>query len=451
MSSKSLALLLVSTLALSACGAVGPNPFAKRDAKLPASFVESEAGEVLASRAFWTEYQDKTLTGLVTRALAQSLDLKAAEQRIRAAEADLRAAAPLSSLLSGSTTVQRDRAGSEAVAGVSQTTTSVLSAGFVLDLFGRAQRARDAAASGVEAATAGAETARLAMLAELIAAYSDARYYQQALSLTRETISIRAHTVEITKTKLYVGTATQFDLAQAEAQLATARAELPGLEAQFNAQVFRLARLMDEPAAPLLAEMQKGAAPLRTPPGPGTGTPADLLRNRPDIRASEAALVAATAAVGMAEADLLPSLTLAGKVTDIGGATAWSFGPQLALPLLTHSRLAAAKDRKLAEAAQAEIAWRAAVAKAVEDVQRAQSNLRRARQRVVMLEAAAKAQDEAYRLATANFEAGSLTLLNLLEVDRARAASKLAVATARNEAAKGWAVLQIALGAGAKP
>src|SRR5690606_2343782 len=124
-------------------------------------------------------------------------------------------------------------------------------------------------------------TARLALLAEVIAAYSDARYYQQALSLTRETIAIRARTVEITQAKIAVGTATQFDLAQSEAQLATARAELPGLEAQVNAQSFRLARLLDEPAAPLLKQMQRGAAPLRTPPGPGTGTPADLLRNRP--------------------------------------------------------------------------------------------------------------------------------------------------------------------------
>ena len=443
-------LSLSALLLLSAC-AVGPDPMAKPQAALPASFAEGNTGPAgdVAAHAWWGDYRDRMLSDLVARGLAQNLDVMAANERIRAAEADLSATGPLVAPLDGSTTAVRER-GATSGGAVGHATTSSLSAAFVFDLFGGQRRARQGAAAALQSSVDQAQTVRLAWLASVISAYADARFNQQALALTRETISARARTVDITRTKTEMGSATAFELAQAEALLATARADLPGYEAQFNAQVFRLATLLDEPAGPLLSAMQRGAAPLRTPAGPGTGTPADLLRNRPDVRSTEQDLAAALAAVGVAQAAMLPSISLTGRISDVAGSQTWGFGPQLSLPVFNQGTLQVTRARRVSEVRQAEIAWRAAVSAAVEDVQTAQSNLRRHRQRSGTLQTAAASYDRAYDLAQQNFQAGSLSLLDLLEVDRSRASARLSAALAQGDAAKEWAVLQIAIGAGAR-
>ncbi len=293
------------------------------------------------------------------------------------------------------------------------------------------------------------DAARLAWIADLIDAYSDARYYQQALALTRQTISSREETVRITRDQREFGVVSEFDMAQAEALLAAARAELPGYEAQFNAQVFGIATLLNEPASSVLAQMRRGSGQPRIPGSARAGVPADLLRNRPDVRSAEYDLAAALAAVGVATADLLPSLTLTGSVSESGGAKSWGFGPAISFPVLNQGALQATRARRIAEAREAEIAWRASVSQAVEDVQVAQSNLRRYRQQVSALEGAAAAYDRAYQLARTSFAEGGLALLDLLDSDRSTASARLSAASARNQAAKEWAALQIATGTGA--
>ncbi|CAM4172833.1 efflux transporter outer membrane subunit [Paracoccus yeei] len=432
------------------CTAVGPDPDDRPAIPLPATFAAGEttpAGKV-ANRAFWAEYRDSVLNELIARGLKQNLDEAAARERIRAAAADLRGTGVLATQMSGTAETSRER-GSTAGAAVQDVGTSSLSANFVFDLFGGARRERQGAKASLEAAKADLGTARLAWIAELIDAYSDARYYQQALTLTRQTVSSREETVRITREQREFGVVSEFDMAQAEALLAAARAELPGYEAQFNAQVFSIATLLNEPASSVQAQMRRGAGQPRIPGSARAGVPADLLRNRPDVRSAEYDLAAALAAVGVATADLLPSLTLTGSVSESGGAKSWGFGPAISFPVLSQGALQATRARRVAEAREAEIAWRASVSEAVEDVQVAQSNLRRYREQTSALERAASAYNRAYQLARTSFAEGGLALLDLLDSDRSTASARLSAASARNEAAKEWAALQIAMGAGA--
>lgn len=441
--------LLGSVLALGACAAVGPDPNTLPTPAVPAGFQEGDGAATPPQVTFWSGYNDATLNRLIGQGMGQSFDIMAANERIRAAQADVQAAGPLASQVGGTSTAGRERAGGDGI-GAATANTATLSASLVFDLFGGARRAREGADASLRSAQAAAQTTRLAWLAEVIAAYADARFYQQALALTRDTIRTRQATLEVTRNSQSVGIATDYDLAQTEALLQTARADLPNYEAQFNAQVYRLSTLLNGQAAPLLAQMRGGSAQLRTPPGPGTGVPADLLRSRPDIRVAQADYAAALAAVGVATADLLPAISLTGTVTDQGGASAWGFGPGLSLPVLNQGALQATRNRRLSEARQAEIAWKSAIAAAVEDVQTAQSNLRRYRQRAATLEGAAASYDRAYALARQNFDAGALALVDLLEADRSRASARLAAGQARTAAAKEWATLQIATGAGSR-
>lgn len=439
---------LVPLLLAAGCAAVGPD-YERPQMALQQEFVGGNGGplEQVATNAWWQQFRDPMLSDLITRGLGQNLDVAAARERIRQAEANLRATG-VNAALDGSLSASRSRGGGESTS-LGTSSASELSASLVLDMFGGIRREQQAASANLAAAHSDLEQVRLAWLADLVAAYADARYYQQALALSRATIAAREETVRITQAQYDAGAETEYNLAEAQALLDAARADLPGYHAQFNANVFALATLLDTPAAPLLAQMQKGAPQLRVPSGGATGVPADLLRNRPDVRYYEQLLQAAVAEVGVAEADRLPSITLGGDLGVSAGVSSWSFGPALSLPLLNQGLLSASRDAAISEARQAEIDWRSSVRAAVEDVQLAQSNLTLYRQAANALQTSAASYERALGLARDNYRGGAITLLDLLDTDRSAASARISAASARNDAAKEWATLQIAIGAGA--
>ncbi|MEF3049061.1 efflux transporter outer membrane subunit [Pseudotabrizicola sp. L79] len=438
---------LVIGLLLAGC-AVGPD-VQRPEVAMQARFVggDAQAIQALATEQWWLAYNDATLTALVKRGLAQNLDVMAATEAIRQAEAELRATG-VNAATSGALAASATRSGGSGASSTVSTNSSTLGASMVIDLFGGIRHARNAAAAALTGAQADAETIRLAWLAELLAAYSNARFYQEALALTRTTITSREQTVEITRTQRDAGAATEYEVAEAQALLSTARASLPQYAALFDANVFAIATLLNEPAGPIMAQMQRGAPQLPVPKGARTGVPADLLRNRPDVRSAEADLAAALATVGVAEAALYPSLTLSGTVGRSDGATDWSFGPQLSLPVFNQGQLRATRDARISAARQAEIRWRAAITGAVEDVQTAQSSLSRYRQQAALLHTAANDHGRALALAQQNYRSGAITLLDLLETDRNTNAARISAASAANDAAQAWATLKIAIGAG---
>lgn len=435
-------------LTLTGC-AVGPD-YQRPEVPLTTRFADGDAQSIgsVAEEAWWRDYGDTMLTELVTRGFAQNLDVLAANERIRQAEANLRTTG-VNAAVSGSLDGAHTRQGGDAIDGTQSVDSAELGAAFVIDLFGGIRREREGAAASLVSARAEVETTRLAWLAELIASYSNARYYQEALTLTRDTIKAREKTVAITHLQLQAGASTQYDVAKAEALLSTARAALPQYVALFESNVYAIATLLNEPAGPIMQRMQGEAPQLKTPAGGRTGVPADLLRNRPDVRSAESDLAAAVAAVGVAEAALYPSLSLTGSVGRTDGVDSWSFGPYLSLPVLDQGSLRASRDAQASAARQAEIQWRASLVQAIEDVQVAQSNLRYYRQRAAALRQAADEYGRALSLAQKNFRAGAITLLDLLDTDRNTLSARISAASGVNDTAQAWATLKIATGAGA--
>lgn len=331
---------LILSLLLAGC-AVGPE-YQRPEVALQTRFVEGSAASIgaVATEKWWLNYKDPVLTGLVARGLAQNLDVMAATEAIRQAQANLRKTG-VNSAVDGALTAQQSTSGGDAIDGTVTSNSGSLGAALVLDFFGGLRREREAATASLTAAKAEAETVRLAWLAEVLSAYSGARYYQEVLALTRTTIKTREDTVEITRSQFDAGAATEYEVAEAQALLSTARASLPQYAALFDANVYAIATLLNEPAAPILTQMQKGAPQLSSPGGANTGVPADLLRDRPDVRRAEADLAAVVAAVGVAEAALYPSLSLSGTVSRTEITDSWSFGPQLSLPVFNQGALRA--------------------------------------------------------------------------------------------------------------
>ena len=194
--------------------------------------------------------------------------------------------------------------------------------------------------------------------------------------------------------------------------------------------------------------MMTAGAPQPNPPSSdAAGVPADLLRNRPDVRAAERELAAAVSAVGVAEAALYPSINLSGNVT-VGDSESWSFGPTLSIPLLNRPLLAARRDAAVARVQQAEIEWRRTVLAAVEEVQSAQSTFARSRQRLAAQQRAVDSYTQLVALSREAYQLGTTTLFALLDAEQSLADAQVAAATARRDVAADWLALQIAAGKG---
>ena len=440
--------LLASLSGLAACSGIGPD-YVPPTIALADSFAENGAaqtGDVAASR-WWTGLGDQKLNDLVARGLAQNLSVTAALQAVDEARANARAAGlgnQISGGISGSVTgidVSEDTL--DIIP--DQVRSATLSAGTALAGMDRRQ---EAALAGLEAAELDVGTARLAYLSSLVGAYIDARYFQETLELTRQSIADNTRILRVVERERSLGQAADLDVARAKAQLANVSAQLPSLESAFLANIYAIAALLSEPAEPLIKTLQAGAPQPIPRRAPQVGTPANLLRNRPDIRAVERRYAAAVAAIGVAEAQLYPTLTLSGTISASDTLDASLFGPSLALPLFNRGALTARRNAAIATAQQAETAWRASVQSAVRDVQTAQSAYRLSRRRVSQLQDAVSATRTAFDLTERAFEDGAIPLLDLLSAELTLTEARVGLAQAVQQSASDWLALQIATGSG---
>lgn len=434
----------VLALCLSSCVSVGP------DYEVPAialsnRFVEGDRQPATGAHDWWQDYRDDTLNGLVERGLAQNLSIRNAFERINEAEAGLRSTGH-AGLLSGGVAAEATQSGGS---NIPTTTASAagLNASFVLDIFGGERRAREEALAQLDAAAFDVGTARLAFLSSLVGSYIDARYFQEALAVTRQAIASRQETLQVVEQQLNAGTATELDLSQARALLSETRASLPTLETGFYSAIYTMATLLAEPAQPLVASLQRGAPQPRPRGTASAGVPADLLRNRPDIKSAERNLAAAVAAVGVAEAELYPSIELGGTIT-VSSDTTWSFGPSLNLPVLNRPALRANRDQFVSQARQRELSWREAVLSAVEEVQSAQSAYLRSLRTLEAQREVVNSYQRVVELSRSTFEGGTTVLTDLLDAERTLWNARLSLAEAVRDAASNWGTLQVAAGRG---
>lgn len=441
------ALALASLIAAVSACTVGPD-YAEPTIELADSFAEGEVrpiGDVAAER-WWLGFEDQILNDLVERGLTQNLDIRTTLARVAEAEAALRARG-LPSLVSGSVTASADVSGGD---NLSTSGDEALSANpsIVIDLFGGERRAGEQALAQLQSAELDVGTARLAYVSSLVGSYIELRYNQAALAYTRQTIAIRRETLDLVRTQRQAGTATELDELQAQANLEDARASLPAFETAFYAAAYAIATLIAEPVQAIEEALERGA-PQPAPPRDAaeTGTPADLLRNRPDIRAAERDFAAAVAAVGVSVANMYPSLSLSGAIT-ISGSSTWSFGPSLSIPVLNQPLLQANRDQAIAQAEAAELAWRSSVLAAVEDVQSAQSDYLRNGRAVSISRRAVASYTRVVELSRQTYEAGATTLLNLLDNQRSLLSANLTLALAYRDYASSWASLKVAAGQG---
>jgi NodT family efflux transporter outer membrane factor (OMF) lipoprotein len=332
-----------------------------------------------------------------------------------------------------------------------------IQAGWELDLFGRLRRSTEAQQADVQASAADLQALQVAVAAQVAAAYTDLRSGQQQLQLARQQADNQHATLRLARVRLGAGSATALEAARASAQWQAAQARLPALQARVAVAQHRLAVLLGLPPQALLAELDALRPLPALPPAVDPGTPADLLRRRPDVAAAEARLHAATARVGVATADLFPRLSLGGLLASVapGAGALWEAGSAsrsvwlgVDWSFLDVGRVRARIAASEAGAAAALAQYQQTVLQALEDTENALVQLQRTREEDALLQQAAAERAAAERLAWRRYEAGSAALGEVLDTQRDLLAVQDAAADSRRRALQAAVALYQALAGG---
>lgn len=456
-------LLPLTLLLLSGC-VVGPD-YKTPDAALPAKFTESAAASVgnTTLDPWWEDFHDKRLNAFVAQGMNENLDVLAALERISEAQANvvLAGAGAWPQISANGTAIAEGQDGSllQQQNGGSHSQSKTLNAGlgasWLLDLFGQYARARESANASLDAAYDNVNVARLAYLSNLSTTYISARFFQEALALNRLNLDSRQETLKLTEDIRAAGAASSLDVVQAEGLVNQTLAELPPLEIGFYQSANSMATLLGVPAGTITPSLIKGSGQPMPRYAAKAGIPADLIRNRPDIRRAERSLAAATAQIGVAESQLYPALTLDGTIgasrvisAATGNLTTWSFGPTLILPIFNGGALRAQVDLADSQAKQQYIAWKQTVLNAVEEVESAQAALIRDYQTVAALRRLVASNEEALSLARESYKGGASTILDVLDAERNVANSRLTLAASIRTLATDYVALNAAIGGG---
>ncbi|WP_261496608.1 efflux transporter outer membrane subunit [Albidovulum sediminis] len=439
-------LVLISCgMAVSACA----NGHAQRQATLDPPYIAplgAMPAPDLSRDAWWSGFRDPTLDDLIWRGLQQNLSIREARERVIAADALARSAGAVVSGDASAGLTRADEAGSPPV----NERRLDVGASWLLDFFGRARSERESSRQSAEARRADADNAALAFLSQIAVAYIDLRFYETSVRLKSQDLASRRKTLDQTEALVRLGNATELDLSQARALMNTTQSEIPVLEARAQAQRNRIATLLAVPAGTL------SLAAAGEQPGPRDGIPSkiatDLVRSRPDVRSAEHGYAAAVARIGVAEAELYPSIRLGGTIS--AGNTAgvdtsgWSFGPTLTVPIFNRGQLYANVDVAESSAREAHLAWQRSVLEAVEEVETALYALRKYDAASRAAAAAVEEYTKSLDLSRALAERGNITTLDLIDVERQISGARETLAEARRQVALQYVFLNTALGAG---
>jgi len=444
-------------LLLAACAA-GPNYRAPppaavevRNAADPAFVAREPAG------SWWHEFGDAELDRLVQRALAANLDLRSALDRVRAARAvfvERRLDYAPHAQLDGAYARSDEQIPDFGPQRLDTRSTSLgFDAAWELDLFGHVRRSVEAARADLGAEEANLRDVEVTVAAEVARNYFELRGTQRRLTVARDNLGSARQSLDLTQLRAEAGRSSDLDVEQSRARLKAVEATIPMLEAAEKQAGYRLAVLCGERPGALDPEL--GAATVATyarelPIGDATG----LLRQRPDVRAAERQLAAATARVGVATADFFPRVSVSGFVGFLSGdvghlfgtsagsdARAWAVTPAVSWTAFDLGSVAARVRASRAQADGAAANYERAVLVALEDAENSFLAYSKRHVQLRSLTAQAAASRHAAELAELQYREGTADFLVLLDAQRTQLEAEDAVA--QSETAVNVAVVAI--------
>lgn len=459
---------ILGLLLLAGCMAVGPD-YSPPESRMPDGWQEGHAPSMIPGQAvtlgWWSEFDDPQLDAFIERARRHNLDIRQAVARIREARATLGVARgswwPEANAEGSAVRQRSSENGLYSSGGTTETLYAAgLDASWEIDLFGRIRRSVEAAQADYQASEEDRRDVLISVFAEVARTYLDTRTYQARLAAAEGNIDSQRQVLKLTRSRFRNGLATGLDVAQAEQVLAASEAEVPPLRAGLTRSINTLAVLLGQTPGSL-SDQLSAAAPIPVPPPQvAIGVPADLLRQRPDIRRAERQLAAQTARIGVAKADLYPRLSLSGTFAfeaidagDLlqGGSRAFGFGPTLRWLLFDGGRVRAQVAAEDARTEQALLTYEQSVLNALNEVENALSQYLNQRNRLDALDRSVQAAQRSLKLATRLYRDGLVDFQNVLDAQRELFNNENQLAVARGNTSIFLVQLYKALGGGWDP
>ena len=493
---RRLALLaaLMSATALTGC-TLGPD-FQSPDWTSPSSWFGGSKEAVRRPRSlpvgepidagWWTLFRDPILTGLEKRVVDENLDVKTAGIRFAESRAQLGVAqASMFPTLRGSGSYVRQQAsnngifaiipsaaGATGASGASGSSTGGVQghglqpfdlfqggfdASWEVDLWGGVRRSVESATAATEAANEATRSAMLASMAEVARDYIQLRGIQAQLGIAQENVRTARQSLNLTQQRAAGGVTTDLDVANASAQLRTTLAQIPSLQQQEAAMINALSLLLGQPPNALRADLQTAKPVPPVPPRVPIGLPSELARRRPDIRQAEAQLHAATADIGVAQANFYPSLNLTGsfglqslqfgKLFNLNSKQ-YAVGPGLTIPIFQGGQLRSTLQLREAQQQEAAINFQKTVLQAWHDVDNALTSYQTEQSRRDELIQAVAENRRALALAQSRYQQGVADFLTVLDAERSLLAAQLQLADSTTMVSSNLVALYKALGGG---
>ncbi|WP_294131808.1 efflux transporter outer membrane subunit [Sphingobium sp.] len=462
-----------SALALSACAA-GPDYRAPQPAALGVPAAYDQGGGAPVSDAelgqWWTRLKDPALSALIDTAVTANLDVVQAQARLRQARESLvQANAPFLPQISGSGSggknyrsqaggTRTDSSGNVISLGSSNWSSSYsanANASWQIDLFGELSRGAEAARADLAASGYDLATVRMTIISELVTNYVQARLAQEQLRVARDSRQVQQDNYDIARWRLQAGLVSSLDEQQARAQLAQTSASIPQIEASLRGSLNRIAVLTGQAPGGATRALETPAPIPTAATNIATGIPADTLRQRPDVRRAERNLAAATARIGVAQAQLYPSLGISGNIGTTSNAFKDLFSlitggvfANVAQTIFDGGRLASQVRAQKAATDGAFAAYKQSVLGALEDVENAMASLTSARLRKAEFATAYDASNNAAILARSQYQAGLTDFQTLSSSESTLLNARNSLAGARSDEILALAQLYNALGGG---
>ncbi len=431
---------LFTILFLSGC-TLGPS-YQKPEVVEPGEFLNKTATNHTEQLTdWWRKLQDPVLAELVDTGLTNSPTIQIGLQRIRQSRAQM--AGTKSGLwpsLTGAANYNYGRKyGNLSGIGYSSTGSGIsgewggtfaggFDATWELDLFGGVRREIEAREAELEAAFYSQRDVNISVAAEIAMAYLNVRMFQSIIDVTRSNLVTQTRSAEITRKRHQAQAVSGLDLANAEAQVLSTSAQLPALEAGLSTAILQMELLLGEVPNSRKTQMAATTSFPVLPDALPALLPNELLRRRPDVRKAEQTVKAATARIGVAEAELYPRLSLIGSIgasvptpgPEQGSLLTESVraGPRFSWNIFSAGRIRAQIEERKALLEQTVLAYQQVVLKAYSEAETAFQNYNQQATRGDMLLKSVEANQRAVRIASGLFKSGLTDYTDVLIAQR---------------------------------
>ncbi len=427
----------VLVMALGGCMMVGPD-YTRPTAEVNDSWLEASptiSDEPAEVREWWTSFNDPVMTALVNKAYEQNLTLRAAGLRVIQARAARGISVgeffPQEQEISADYSknkISKNDLNNPPFPRFKKAELS-FDAVWELDLWGKFRRNINAADAALLGSIADYDDVLVSLVAEVGLVYVEIRTLERRIDLAKENVRIQQKSFELAVARFRNGAVSKLDVTEAGSTLANTKSTVPDFESSLRTAKLSLGVLLGQSVSDLEKELAGGTGIPSAPSEVTIGVPADLLRRRPDVRSAERAAAFQSEQIGIAAADLFPSVSVGGSLgyeaSDAGNLSLgtnnlfetdsliWSIGPSLTWPILNYGRIMNNKRVQDAAFQEAAVNYQNTVLQAAAEVESALYGFLKAREQLVYLTESSENSRRSFELSRIQYLEGQTDFLRV--------------------------------------